>query len=208
MRAQLFPAAPGPRFEGQAVWRYNLPRPADVVNVHAYATARGVGLVPLSADLMYMYLTTPEPDNPRYPRQGLARAMREKLAGMPPRVAEFGEQIVDDDAVVYKPLESLLLDGDWHKGRCVLIGDAAHTTTPHLGQGAGMAIEDGLVLAEELAAAPDIPAAFDRFQRRRFERCRYIVEASREICRAQVAGEPVDQARATGEMFQRIAEPI
>lgn len=208
MRGLLFPDAPAPRFEGQSVWRYNLPRPADVVNLHAYATAKGVGLVPLSQTLMYMYLTTPEPGNPRYPREGLARAMREKLAGLPPRILDLGAEITDDDGVVYKPLESLLLEGDWWRGRAVLIGDAAHTTTPHLGQGAGMAIEDSIVLAEELAQSSDIPAALARFQARRFERCRYIVEASREICRAQVAGEQVDQAKATAEMFKRIAEPI
>jgi 2-polyprenyl-6-methoxyphenol hydroxylase-like FAD-dependent oxidoreductase len=90
----------------------------------------------------------------------------------------------------------------------VLIGDAAHTTTPHLGQGAGMAIEDSLVLAEELAGSDDVSTALARFQARRFDRCRYIVEASREICRAQVAGEHVDQAKATAEMFKRISEPI
>jgi 2-polyprenyl-6-methoxyphenol hydroxylase-like FAD-dependent oxidoreductase len=134
--------------------------------------------------------------------------MGRKLAGAPPRIAKLVEQINDDDAVVYKPLESLFLDGPWWTGRAVLIGDAAHTTTPHLGQGAGMAVEDALVLAEELAQGSDIPAALGRFQDRRFERCRYIVEASRAICRAQVAGLPVDQAKATGEMFQRILAPI
>lgn len=208
IRGDLFPDAPAPKFEGQSVWRYNLARPADVVNLHAYEGGRGVGLVPLSESLMYIYLTTPEPGNPRYPRQGLARLMREKLEGLAPRILELGAQITDDDAVVYKPLESLLLEGAWWKGRAVLIGDAAHTTTPHLGQGAGMAIEDSLVLAEELSQSDDIPTALARFQARRFERCRYIVEASRAICRAQVAGEPVDQTRATGEMFKRVAEPI
>lgn len=208
IRGLLFPDAPAPQFESQGVWRYNLPRTDDVVSLHAHEGPRGIGLVPLSDALMYMYLTTPEPGNPRYPRDGLAGVMREKLSGAPPRIAHLAEQITDDDAVVYKPLESLFLEGEWAKGRCVLIGDAAHTTTPHLGQGAGMAIEDSLVLADELSQAADVSTAFARFQARRFERCRYIVEASRAICRAQVAGEPVDQARATGDMFQRIAEPI
>jgi 2-polyprenyl-6-methoxyphenol hydroxylase-like FAD-dependent oxidoreductase len=223
IRGLLFPDAPQPLFEGQGVWRYNLQRPADVVTLHAHEGPKGVGLVPLSASLMYLYLTTPEPGNPRYPRRGLAQVLREKLAGAPPRILALAAQITDDDAVVYRPLESLFLDGPWHEGRAVLIGDSAHTTTPHLGQGAGMAIEDSLVLADELARTTeakssrpgvsktqgaDIEAALARFQARRFERCRYIVEASRAICRAQVAGEPFGQAAATAEMFQRIAAPI
>jgi 2-polyprenyl-6-methoxyphenol hydroxylase-like FAD-dependent oxidoreductase len=42
-----------------------------------------------------------------------------------------------------------MIHGPLHKGRVVLLGDAVHATTPRLGQGAGMAIEDALVLAEE-----------------------------------------------------------
>src|SRR5690606_32350456 len=78
-RGQLFPEAPRPEFTGQGVWRYNFPRPPEVVSLHAYAGPRGMGLVPLSASLMYLFLTTPEPGNPHYARTGLARAMREKL---------------------------------------------------------------------------------------------------------------------------------
>ena len=40
----------------------------------------------------------------------------------------------------------------WHRGRVVLIGDAAHATSPHVGQGGAMAIEDAIVLAEEVTA--------------------------------------------------------
>ncbi len=40
--------------------------------------------------------------------------------------------------MVYKPMESIMLPGPWHKGRVIIIGDAAHTTTPHLAQGAAM----------------------------------------------------------------------
>jgi 2-polyprenyl-6-methoxyphenol hydroxylase-like FAD-dependent oxidoreductase len=208
IRTILFPEASKPIFENQGVWRYNFPRRADVVCLHAYEGSRGIGLVPLSNDIMYMYLTTPEPGNPRYPREGLAATMRRKLAGAAPRIAALAEGITDDDGVVYKPLESVLLDGPWYKGRCVLIGDAAHATTPHLGQGAGMAIEDSIVLADELARGGTIEDALRGFQARRQDRCRYIVEASRAICRAQVAGQPVDQARATGEIFKKVAEPI
>jgi 2-polyprenyl-6-methoxyphenol hydroxylase-like FAD-dependent oxidoreductase len=208
-RAMVLPEAPLPAFTGQAVWRYNLPRPAGLDALHAYNGPIGAGLVPISRELMYMFLTTPEPDNPRYPREGLAATMRGKTAACAPAIRELAGQITDDDGVVYRPLETLLVEGPWHNGRVVLLGDAVHATTPHLGQGAGMAIEDSLVLAEELVRHADPEAAFNAYRARRFDRCAYIVRASLAICLGQLGkGPPVDNARATGEMFAVTAQPI
>lgn len=209
-RETIFPDAPKPEFTGQSVWRYNFRRPEDVTALHAYEGQTGIGLVPLSDELMYMYVTTPEPDNPWYARQDLARTMREKIAGVPaPSIRALMDQITEDDEVVYKPLEWMFLEGPWHKGRVVLLGDAVHATTPHLGQGAGMAIEDGLVLAEELVGAESIEHALAAYRDRRFDRCRYIVESSRAICFGQIGKGPlVDNAEATRDMFIKVAEPI
>ena len=168
-----------------------------------------MGLVPLGKDLMYLYVTSPEPGNPRYPRVGLAQSMRDKLKRAPPRIAALAANITDDEAVVYKPLEWLWLDGPWHKGRVVLLGDAVHATTPHLGQGAGMAIEDGIVLAEELARHDSPATAFAAWQTRRVERCRYIVEHSKAIGDSQLGLKPpVDQSAAVRGMFETIARPL
>lgn len=209
-RSTIFPEAQKPEFTGQSVWRYNFKRTPDVIGLQAYEGETGIGLVPLSDELMYMYITTPEPGNPWYGKEGLAEAMRSKIASIPsPAIAALVDQITHNDDVVYKPLEWLFLEGAWHKGRVVLLGDAVHATTPHLGQGAGMAIEDGLVLAEELAAADDVEPALTAYRDRRFERCRYIVESSRAICFGQIGKGPlVDNAVATREMFMKVAEPI
>jgi 2-polyprenyl-6-methoxyphenol hydroxylase-like FAD-dependent oxidoreductase len=208
-RKALFPDSVNPEFTGQAVWRYNFPRPSDLDVLQVYNGATGVGLVPVSDTLMYMYATTPEPGNPRYPRQGLAAIMRGKLAQTAPAIQALAAQIMDDEGVVYRPLETLLVEGPWHKGRVVLLGDAVHATTPHLGQGAGMAIEDSLVLAEELAAHDDIDAALTAYRDRRFDRCAYIVRESLAICHGQIGkGPQVDNAKATHAMFDIVAQPI
>jgi 2-polyprenyl-6-methoxyphenol hydroxylase-like FAD-dependent oxidoreductase len=166
-------------------------------------------MVPMSADQMYVFATSPEPGNPHYPREGLAAAMRSKLTHTAPQLQALAGQIIDDDQVVYRPLEGLLVRGPWHKGRVVLLGDAVHATTPHLGQGAGMAIEDAIVLADEITAHDSAEAAFAAFRDRRFERCRYIVESSLAICHGQIGkGPPVDNHKATAEMFAVIAQPI
>jgi 2-polyprenyl-6-methoxyphenol hydroxylase-like FAD-dependent oxidoreductase len=209
IRRVIFPDAPAPEFTGQSVWRYNFDRREGVDGLQAYEGAIGIGLVPLARDLMYMYVTTPEPGNPRYARDKLASSMRAKLKDAPPAIASLVSEITDDDAVVYKPLEWLLLEGDWHTGRVVLLGDAAHATTPHLGQGAGMAIEDSIVLAEELAKADSPEAAFKAYRNRRFERCAYIVRASLALSYGQTGKGPrVEQAKATHDMFVATAAPI
>jgi 2-polyprenyl-6-methoxyphenol hydroxylase-like FAD-dependent oxidoreductase len=208
-REQIFPESPKPEFTGQSVWRYNFAKPADLDCLRAYDGQIGIGLVPLSETLMYMYVTTPEPDNPWYETNGLAAAMQGKLAGAPPAIAALAADITVDKEVVYKPLETIMIAGDWHKGRVVLLGDAVHATTPHLGQGAGMAIEDSIVLAEEIANADTPEAAFAAFRNRRFERCKYIVDASLAICNGQLGKSPrVDQADATRAMFVETAKPI
>lgn len=205
-RGELFPEAPQPQFTGQSVWRYNLPRPTDLDSLHVYNGPIGAGLVPMGETVMYLYLTTPEPGNPRYADTGLAGVMRSKV---PAPLAELAEQITDDTEVVYRPLETVLVEGPWHKGRIVLLGDAVHATTPHLGQGAGMAIEDAIVLAEEIARHDTPDAAFTAYRERRFDRCRYIVEKSLAICRGQLGlGPLVDNAKATAAMFDVTAQPI
>lgn len=208
-RQAAMPDAPQPEFTGQAVWRYNFARSGDVDVLHAYNGAIGAGLVPISRDLMYMYVTTPEPGKPRYEADQLAASMRAKLATTAPQIQALGQRITDNDEVVYRPMDAMMLYGDWHVGRVALLGDAVHATTPHLGQGAGMAIEDSIVLAQEIARHDTPEEAFRAYRDRRFERCRYIVEKSLEICRGQLGQGPlVDNAKATAEMFALVSKPI
>jgi len=208
-RAAILPDAEVPEFTGQAVWRYNFPRPAELNALQVYNGPTGVGLVPISETLMYMYATTPEPDNPRYETTGIAATMRAKLANTAPAIQSLARDITEDEGVVYRPLVAMLVHGPWHRGRVVLLGDAVHATTPHLGQGAGMAIEDSIVLADEIAKAAPPEEAFTAYRARRFDRCRYIVEKSLAICHGQIGkGPPVDNAKATADMFAVVALPI
>ncbi|WP_246610987.1 FAD-dependent oxidoreductase [Aquisediminimonas profunda] len=209
IRGMVLPDAETPQFTGQSVWRYNLPRHADLDALRTFNGPTGVGLVPMSQELMYMFVTTPEPGNPRYPVDGLAARMRERIANCSPVIRELGEQITDDAQVVYRPLEGMLVTGAWSRGRVVLLGDAVHATTPHLGQGAGMAIEDAIVLADELEKDKDVARACVSYRDRRYERCRYIVNASLSICYGQLGkGPPVEMHQATADMFKTVAKPI
>ena len=101
-----------------------------------------------------------------------------------------------DSQIVYRPLEWLLLPDPWYKGRIVLIGDAAHATTPHMASGAGLAVEDGVALADELAKTDDVAAALRLFMDRRFERAKLVVETSVRQGEMEITG--ADRAQLTG----------
>ena len=68
----------------------------------------------------------------------------------------------------------------WNKGRATLLGDSAHAMLPYLGQGAAMAMEDGVVLAAMIAKQPgDLDAALQDYERLRAPRARGAVLGSR-----------------------------
>ena len=58
----------------------------------------------------------------------------------------------------------------WTRGRVTMLGDAAHPMTPYLGQGACMAIEDGMILGRALAGSQDLEEAFSRYEAARRDR--------------------------------------
>jgi 2-polyprenyl-6-methoxyphenol hydroxylase-like FAD-dependent oxidoreductase len=210
IRTLMFGDKYQPRFTGQAVWRYNFPRDPSIDHLASYMGPGGnAGLVPLSDNLMYMFSTSHEPENPWYPPEQLAELMRERIGNIGGLVGSLREQITDSRQVVYKPMEVVFVDEPWFKGRVLLIGDAAHATTPHLGQGAGMAIEDALVLSMELTADGSMEDKLQRFMNRRFERCKFISEKSvlagdREMARDQ----SFDRIGLTKQMLKLTAEPI
>lgn len=171
-----------PRFTGQAIWRATVPRPPEVDVLVSFMGPRNkAGFNPVSPELMYIFLVTNHRDRSEIPRTGLVEAMREQLADFGGLVARAREQITTAEQVVCRPAEALLVPPPWYRDRVVLIGDAAHATTPHLASGALIAIEDAVVLAELAATEAPVPDLLARFMARRYERCRMVVEHSLQL---------------------------
>lgn len=182
LRRRLFGDDHEPQATGQGVWRYNLPRPVELEWGGLFVGRENkAGLVPLSPSLMYLLLITPEDGSTRMDGPHLAEEMRRRLDGYTGLIQRLKPLITDPAAVVYRPMESMLLPAPWMKGRILLIGDAAHGTTPHLGQGAAMAIEDAVLLGELMGREAALPGLLDEFMRRRFARAKYVVESSLQI---------------------------
>ena len=212
VRETVFPDAPAAKFTGQVCWRYNLPRIDGLEKIWVYIGATGTaGFVPLADDLMYMLTIEKPPEGQplKLPTGGIAAVYRERLEQFGGHVAEQRELVVDDEAVVYRPVENVLVPPPWHRGRVVLIGDAVHATSPHAGQGAAQAIEDGIVLSQELTGDQSLDAALDTYMDRRYERCKMIVEGSETIGRWELDHSlPVNPTELRTEVTMAAMAPI
>ncbi len=208
-REQLYPMALKPQFTGQACWRVVLPRPPEID--HRFFFLGGsvkVGLTPVSQDEMYLFLLESIPDNPKRAREDLPGLLVELLSGFDGPLREVRAFLGASSAIVYRPLESHLLATPWCQGAVVLVGDAAHATTPQLASGAGMAMEDAIVLSEEFKRTEDIPLAWMAYFERRFDRCKMVVENSLKIGELEQArASAMEQAHWVEHSLERLAQP-
>jgi 2-polyprenyl-6-methoxyphenol hydroxylase-like FAD-dependent oxidoreductase len=117
------------------------------------------------------------------------RYLLELFAGDLPLIGEIiGSTGSDIGAHV---VEDLATTPVWHRGPVVLIGDAAHATSPNAGQGASLAMEDALVLAKCLRDLPDVERAFAAYERLRRQRAEKIVAYSHRIGRSKTISNPL-----------------
>ncbi len=211
VREMVFGDAHRPSFTGQGCWRFQTWKPAEMDWSASFYGPNKAGLIPLTREEMYMYITTAEPGNPWMAPDRLPELMRARLDGHDGLVAEIRSRIVDPERVVYRPLEMLLVPRPWHRGRVVLIGDAAHSTTPHLAQGAAMAVEDAVVLADLLRQDGELSRLLTQFEERRWERCKYVVETSARIGQLELHPTATSTQEAIGlasEARVRLAAPF
>ncbi|CAM2180010.1 MULTISPECIES: FAD-dependent oxidoreductase [Burkholderia] len=211
VRGVAFPDAPKPRYTGQGVWRAVVPRPAEIACATMWLGPRiKAGVNPVSRDEMYVFVTEDRPTNDYIDPAEWPRMLSELLASFDvPLIQSIRAQIGTESRVNYRPLESLLLPTPWFSGRVVLVGDAVHATTPHMAAGAGIGIEDAIVLAEELGRGVTVDAALHAFQARRWERCRMVVENSGRLGEIEIVGGDRDEhRRIMHETHMNLARPI
>lgn len=212
LRALLMPEVPQPAYIGQGVWRAVMPRPAEIVRPRMWFGQHiKLGVNPVSATHMYMFITEDRPTKEHID----PATWPDVFAGlMTPFTDPLVQQLIPhartpEAAIDYRPLANLLVPAPWNRGRVVLIGDTVAATTPHLASGAGIGIESGIVLADELAAHDDLQTALDRFHARRWERCRLVIENSAQLCHIEIqGGDKAEHARIMRESILALTEPI
>ncbi|MFF3765200.1 FAD-dependent monooxygenase [Streptomyces sp. NPDC001922] len=195
-------------YHGQMVWRALVPRPRWATGIHRFAGKTDTaGLVPISAGQAYVFLTENGVEQSVLPEAELAPRLRRILEAFPGRVEEIRPLVSASESVVRRPVLTAFLEGAWNRGNCVVIGDAAHAPAPQMAGGAALAIEDGLVLAEELGRHRSVGAGLEAFVRRRRQRCRTLVETSVAIVGLEHARRHREAHPLTDAGHRLMAEP-
>jgi 2-polyprenyl-6-methoxyphenol hydroxylase-like FAD-dependent oxidoreductase len=194
VRAAVFPDAPKPAYTGQGSWRAVVPRPPEITRASMLMGPQTkAGVNPVSQDEMYLFVTEPR-DTPEFIDESRwPDTLRELLKPFGSVIGDIRDGLNASSRIVYRPFFGLLMSAPWHRGRVVLIGDAVHSTTPHLASGAGIGIEDAIVLAQELARDVEVEQALIAFTTRRYERCRTVVQNSLRLGEMEVAGAPKEE---------------
>jgi 2-polyprenyl-6-methoxyphenol hydroxylase-like FAD-dependent oxidoreductase len=165
--------APPPHPVGQYARRFVVTRP-DSAPVWSVLLGPGSSFltIPIDDARMYCYCDGPFGNSPPPLRQLLARYAQP----VPDLLDALDEAGNGNRAVHAGTVEEVLLDSwsRWH-GAVLLIGDAAHATSPNMAQGAAMALEDALVLAECLTAAATISEAVAAYEHRRRPRTDWVL---------------------------------
>ena len=174
-------AGPAPAYAGQMAWRCLAPiRPRSLGGIQFWlGEDRFFELCPVGDELTYGFGNLACARRHELVPGRLCR-LREYFAGFGEPVRQYLAAVPGDGGIHCSPVE-WLPEVAWSSGRVVLIGDAAHAMSPMLGQGGCMAIEDALVLADELRRAPDIPSAVAAFSARRRPRVDWVREQSHAL---------------------------
>jgi 2-polyprenyl-6-methoxyphenol hydroxylase-like FAD-dependent oxidoreductase len=210
-RQHLFGTAFVPRPSGYGAWRVQVPRPDDVRGMEFWqGIGSKTGAMPLSDDLMYVFHIRPEAPDAVFKREDYPDLFRARLSQYGGYVAEVSASLGANSDIVYSPIEPILVPWPWFRGRVVIGGDAAHTSPPHLTQGAAMAAEDGWVLAREmLADDASIEARLTRYSQKRYARCAFVYAFSYQwMLDEQSVRTPADFAAARLELAQNVSVRI
>lgn len=162
-----------PRPLGKVIYRCVVTGGPRVVAWTALLGRRaGFVVVPMSAGRLYCYADEPGTMPPPDP----AARLREVFGNYGDPVPAVLDAVEDVQVAVADEVEL----GRWSRGRVVLVGDAAHATSPTLSQGAAMAFEDALVLADALRRAGTVPGALAAYESRRRPRTKWVLDRTRD----------------------------
>ncbi|MFJ6166827.1 FAD-dependent monooxygenase [Micromonospora orduensis] len=182
LRAQLFPQLPAPVYAGSTAWRAAIAFPEPVPAAITWGPAAEFGMVPLGNGQVYWFAARTSPPGGHAPDE--LAAVREHFGGwhepIPALLAATPPGVVlrNDIHHLATPLPSYV------RGRVALLGDAAHAMTPNLGQGAGQAIEDAVVLGAACSGGPHgLPAALAAYDEQRRPRSQAVARASAQAGR-------------------------
>ncbi|GIF04189.1 FAD-dependent monooxygenase [Actinoplanes siamensis] len=183
LRQTLWPTQPPARYCGYVAWRAVVRSPATAIGAasETWGRAERFGVVPIGHDLVYLYATANSPA--RKPGADELAELRRRFRHWHEPIPALLDAITPDgllrhDIMAVQPSPRRL-----HTGRMALLGDAAHAMEPNLGQGAGLAIEDAVVLAHAVTGASSTVSGLAHYSRARAGRVTRLARQSRLLGR-------------------------
>lgn len=159
-----------------------------------------VSVMPVAGGRFYFFFDVVEPEGLPYERGTAREVLRSHFAGWAPGVQTLIDKL---DPQTTNRVEILDLDPfhTWVKGRVAVLGDAAHNTTPDIGQGGCSAMEDAIELQWAFKDHPDdVHAALAAYQSARTERAGELVLRARKRCDVTHAKDP----QATAQWYDEL----
>ncbi len=178
IRQQLLPNA-RPRYAGYTCWRAVVDAGQLQIeeSSETWGTVGRFGIVPLRDNKIYWFACVNAGQNDPEMKHLKVEGLQRKFSAFHHPIPEVLAQTRDED-LIWNDIIDLKPIAQYAFGNICLIGDAAHATTPNMGQGACQAIEDAVVLADEIHKNEEVSVAFRKFEARRIKRTRYITNTS------------------------------
>ncbi|HLV24083.1 MAG TPA: FAD-dependent monooxygenase [Moheibacter sp.] len=166
-----------PRYAGYWCWRATVDYDFDEFfkSNEVWGKNGRFGITPLTGKRIYWYACINSELKDGIPDFGL-NELKERFKDYFPKVRKILD-LTKEENLISTPIVDLKPIAQFHFGRILLVGDAAHATTPNMGQGACMALEDVAVLQDELLKN-DWEIAFKNYEKRRLKRTHYITKTS------------------------------
>lgn len=179
------------RFAGYTAWRGVSPVPVEAGRLtESWGVGERFGLIDIGRGRTYWFATKNAPEGEPDEAGGRKAEIRRRFSGWhEPIAAVVGA--ADEGAILRNDVYYLEPLPRWSDRRVVLVGDAAHATTPGVGQGAAQAIEDAVVLADRLAGSDDLTAAFAEYEAIRRPRAEAVLKVSRRVDKAAQLANPL-----------------
>jgi 2-polyprenyl-6-methoxyphenol hydroxylase-like FAD-dependent oxidoreductase len=169
------------RYSGQTCWRgvakMKLKTPKEAAELWGTKGGLRTSYSQVSEDEVYWYITAKAEKGTKIPQDEVKSYLLNLVSEFQSDIQSVIEK-TDNTAILQNDLLDLKPILNWYKGNIILIGDAAHATTPNLGQGACQAIEDAYFLAECLSRYPSVSKAFSAFQNKRKPKADFVTKTS------------------------------
>jgi len=168
---------------GLGIWRAVTGRTPEMEGAIAFPDGPGgaykVGYTPVSSTQCYVFVLC----DPARPDNGLEdwEEVRRLMSDFHGEFDELRESIDADTFLNFQEIEWLFVEGPWHRGRVVALGEVVHAVPPLVAQGAAQCVEDSLLLAEHVTQEGDLEEQLQQFHDRRIPRVKGVVDASLQL---------------------------